>query len=78
MSDAEKVLTLREGYLAMFAFLDEQARQDRPTSEFDLHLSSMSCLADGMPADPAAWSDWLAAVDRARSGQVDARLILRR
>ena len=57
MGDTSNVLTLKEGYLAMFAFLGEQARRDGPASELNHYLGSMSCLPDGMTADPVVWSD---------------------
>lgn len=75
MGHSEK-LTSHEAYLAMFAFLEELARRDGSDSELNRFLSAMSFLPDGGTADGAMWHDWLKAVQRARSGEVDARLIL--
>jgi hypothetical protein len=56
-------LTLKQGYLAMYAYLDALQRR---TNSDDLagFLSSMSILRDGTTADPAAWNDWLEAVKK--------------
>jgi hypothetical protein len=37
----------------------------------------MALLPDGIPADPAAWSDWVRAVEEVRAGVVDANLSLK-
>jgi hypothetical protein len=63
-----KDITVEVGYLAMVSFLEELYTK----FEFDQLggiLGGLQLLADGTPADPGMWSDWLRAVDRARSTQ---------
>lgn len=68
-------LTKKEAYLAMFAFLDEYYNLTKSDDIGGL-LGSMSLLADGHPADPAMLEDWLEAIDKVKSNQVDASLKL--
>lgn len=70
-------LSEREAYAAMFAFLDAWHKRG-PSDELAGLLGSMSLLADGRTADPALWSDWLEAVRKAISGEVDLQLRLKR
>ena len=70
---AEQTLTTREAYLAMFAYLE--ALYDLTKADYlGGLLGGMSLLEDDMTADPAAWQDWLEAVEKVRRGDVDARL----
>lgn len=68
-------LTKKEAYLAMFAFLDEYYNLTKSDDIGGL-LGSMSLLADGHPSDPAMLEDWLEAIDKVKSNQVDASLKL--
>ena len=56
-------ITIKQAYLAMYHFLD--ALYERTNSD-DLagFLGGFRLLKDGMPADPAAWEDWLQAVKK--------------
>lgn len=74
MTETER-LNLREAYLAMFAFLDELHQRTKWDALGSL-LSDLSLLPDGTTADPAAWGDWLRCVEKARQGNVDARLVI--
>jgi hypothetical protein len=67
---------VREAYLAMFRYLD---RYYELTGADDIGglLGSMALLPGGTPADPAAWSDWVRAVEEVRAGVVDANLSLK-
>jgi hypothetical protein len=56
-------LTLKQGYLAMYAFLDSFYSETKSDDVGGL-LGDMSFLADGSTADGAAWSDWLKAVKK--------------
>lgn len=54
-------MSVRQGYLAMFRFLE--GYYDRThADEIGALLGGMAFNEDGEPRDPAAWSDWLAAV----------------
>ena len=64
MSDSKNI-TVQVGYLAMVSFLEELFSK----FEFDQLggiLGGLRPLADGTPADPGMWSDWMRAVDLAR------------
>lgn len=60
----------------MFYFLDRKF--DHGVRELADILGSMSLLPDGTPADPAFAQEWAEAIEQAVSGQVSARLELRR
>ena len=66
-------LTHLEAFRAMHDFLSE-VYQRTESDELAVLLGSMSLLPDGKPVDPAIWSDWLASVQRAKKGVVDAAL----
>jgi hypothetical protein len=56
-------MSTEQGFRAMFKFLDEYQKRVRDGGD-DLVavLSDIQILADGRPADAAAWEDWLKAV----------------
>ena len=59
-SPADRIITARQGFLAMIRFLEAfyaRAGDDIPTLLTDLQIQQ-----DGGPYDPAAWSDWIDAV----------------
>jgi len=70
-------LTDREAFLAMVAFLKVHYERTK-SDDVGALLGSLSLLSDGSPADPAAWVDWLKAVQSAKEGTVDAQLRLKR
>ena len=72
----DDLLTERQAYLAMYAFLDAQYRLG--WEELGGLLGSMSLLADGKTADSAIARDWAEAVAAAREGTIDAQLRLQR
>ena len=57
-------LTIKQAYLTMYYFLDSLYER---TNSDDLagFLGGFRLLKDGEPADPAAWSDWMAAANKA-------------
>ena len=60
----KKVLSPEQAFRAMFLFLKEYHLRTAGKAELgdvlgDIQLNE----SDGMPADPAAWGDWLAAID---------------
>ncbi len=59
------VVPERKGYLAMVEFLRAYVERARAGSLATL-LADVEIDADGMPFDPAMWSDWLAAVEVVR------------
>jgi hypothetical protein len=68
-------LSEREAYAAMFVFLDARYKR-RPSDELGALPGSMSLLPDGRPTDPALWSDWIEAITKATSGEVEPQLKL--
>lgn len=70
-------VTDKEAFLAMYAFLEEYYKQTHSDDVGGL-LGELSLLPDGGTADPAAWHDWLQAIQKAKEGKVDAQLRLRR
>lgn len=54
-------LEVRDAYRAMLFFLENYYRRV-PSDEIGALLGGLSLADDGDPMDPAAWSDWLEAV----------------
>ncbi|MGE3281487.1 MAG: hypothetical protein AB7H90_08280 [Alphaproteobacteria bacterium] len=53
-----------QAFEAMFVFLDEYYRRTNGTAELGDVLGDIQLVqSDRRPADPAAWTDWLAAID---------------
>jgi hypothetical protein len=71
----DKILTKKEAYLAMYAFLEDYYSRDKNDELANL-LSDLSLLEDGGTADSAIEDDWNDALERVFQGKVDARLIL--
>ncbi|MFG6095939.1 hypothetical protein SPB21_11835 [Leptothoe sp. ISB3NOV94-8A] len=71
----EVLLSEREAYTAMYAFLVKL--YDRTQSD-DLGglLGDMSTLEDGDPADPAVWSEWIECIEKTKNGQISTRMEL--
>ena len=63
----------KQAYLAMFTFLDDFWNRTK-SDDVGALLGSMPLLADGKTADPSIWEDWVAAIDKAVGGDVDAHL----
>ena len=60
----KKMLSPEQAFRAMFIFLNEYYDRTGGTSELGSVLSDIQLnRPDALPADPAAWDDWLAAVD---------------
>ena len=70
-------LTTKEAFLAAFAFIEDRYKIIRSDDLANM-LSDMSLLSDYETADPAVWHEWCEAVEKAKSGEVDARVKLRR
>ena len=72
-----KVLTEKEAYLAMHAFLEKYYEMTK-SDEIAGLLGSMSILKDGNSVDPAYMKDWKEAVDKVVSTKHDAHLRLQK
>ena len=57
-------LTFLEAYKAMYVFLDSYYFQMNKPDEIGALLGDLRILLDGKPVDPAAWDDWLVAVQK--------------
>ncbi|MGE0257338.1 MAG: hypothetical protein AB7H71_15395 [Alphaproteobacteria bacterium] len=52
-----------QAFAAMFVFLSEYYQRTNGTAVLADVLGDIQPIqSDGMPADPAAWEDWLAAI----------------
>jgi hypothetical protein len=70
----KKSLSPEQAFRAMFIFLNEYYERSARSGELvdvlgDIQLNE----TDGMPADPAAWDDWLAAINEATEMQQKGR-----
>jgi hypothetical protein len=61
-----EVLSEREAFLAMTEFVWQYAR--RMGDNLITLLGDIEIEADGNPADPAAWGDWLECVRHVKAG----------
>jgi hypothetical protein len=73
----EENLTLKQAYDAMYAYLIE-LHERFGYDQLGGLLGGMSTLEDGSTADPATWTDWLKAAEKATQGKVDTKLNLRK
>ena len=73
MTNNEVKLTLREAYLAMYKFLDNEYALTQ-SDDIGILLGGMSFLEDGRTADEAAWEDWIHAVKETKKGSADIKL----
>jgi hypothetical protein len=58
-------LSPEQGFNAMFVFLDRYYRRTGRKAELGILLGELQMARNGMPFDPAAWEDWLAAINEA-------------
>ncbi|WP_417556077.1 hypothetical protein [Microbacterium sp.] len=59
-------ITVHQAFLAMADFVWEFGQ--RAGDDLLTLIGDISPLPDGRTMDPAAWSDWLASVERIKSG----------
>jgi len=59
----KKILSPEQAFRAMFVFLNEYYDRTQGTAELGEVLGDIQLNANGSTMDPAAWSDWLSAVD---------------
>ncbi len=63
------MMTEREGFVAMFKFLEQHWERNGRPDELGALLGSMAMLEDDLPADAGIWGDWLDAVKAAQAPQ---------
>ncbi len=73
MNEIKTKLTLKEAYSAMYSFLEHEYEMTG-SNEIGGMLGSMSLLEDGGTADPAAWNDWVQAVEKVANKDSDINL----
>jgi hypothetical protein len=73
----EPQLTPKEAYAAMYLFLCE-LYDNFGYDQLGGILGGMSVLQDGMPADPAIWTDWLRMIEKVKTQHPDIRLHIKR
>jgi hypothetical protein len=60
----KKLISPERAFRAMFVFLSEYHHRTGGASELGSVLSDIQMNpTDDLPVDPAAWDDWLAAID---------------
>jgi hypothetical protein len=57
-------ITLLQAYKSMFQFLENYYFQMDKPDQLGSLLGELQLLGDERPADPAAWDDWLEAVQK--------------
>ena len=68
-----KMITPEQAFRAMFIFLNAYYERTEGKSELAEVLSDIQINShDGLSMDPAAWGDWLAAVESARQKERQA------
>ena len=63
-------------YAAIYEFLVVYYERTK-SDDVGALLGGMSLLADGNPADPAIWSDWMNSISKARGKEADLSLNLK-
>ena len=62
-----KMLSPEQAFRAMFVFLNAYYERTQGKAELGAVLSDIQINRhDGLPSDPAAWGDWLAAIEAVR------------
>jgi hypothetical protein len=74
----EERLTCTEAYAAMFNFLDALSAEFGNDAEIGGILGSMSLLDDGEPVDKSFWHIWLESVEKAKKGDSNSMLKLKK
>jgi hypothetical protein len=69
----KKLLSPEQAFRAMFVFLNQYHQRTTGKAELgdvlgDIQLNE----SDGMPADPAAWDDWLSAMGTVLADRIGA------
>ena len=60
----KKFLSSEQAFQVMFAFLNDYYQRTAGKAELGDVLGDIQVNeSDGMPADPAAWADWISAID---------------
>ena len=59
----EKLLSPEQAFRAMFAFLNAYDDRTEGTAELGEVLGDIQFDANGLTMDPAAWDDWLVAIE---------------
>jgi len=66
-----ELISLDEAFCAMLKFLETYYIRSGRKADLGAVLSDIQSLSeDGLPADPAAWNDWLEAVRSVREQSV--------
>lgn len=60
---SKKLLSPEQAFQAMFVFLNAYYERTEGTAELGEVLGDIQLSTDGSTMDPAAWGDWLAAID---------------
>jgi len=71
MIEKDSKLTIEQAFCAMFFFIENEYELTR-SDDIGALLGSLdwTIWSDAGAADPAAWDDWLSAVEKARSAKI--------
>lgn len=73
MIDENDKISVKAAYIAMYKFLENEYGLTNSDDIGGL-LGGMSLLENGTTADPAAWGDWLRAIEQASDKDCDISL----
>ncbi|PWB61518.1 MAG: hypothetical protein C3F17_12745 [Bradyrhizobiaceae bacterium] len=73
----DETITLETAFHALHYYAAALAARIPSSGDLAALAGETAILPDGGPADPAAWSDFLEAVDRARGARPDFTLVTR-
>ncbi len=67
LSRRDETITIEMAFHALHYFVAELHARLPDSTDLAALAADTAMIGDGMPADPAAWSDFLEAIDRAKS-----------
>jgi hypothetical protein len=65
---SKRLLSPEQAFQAMLAFLSAYYERTEGTAELGEVLGDIQLNRDGSTMDPAAWGDWLTAIDAVSAG----------
>jgi len=72
MIEKDKKITIGQAFCAMFYFIENEYEMTK-SDDMGALLGSLdwTLWSEAGPADPAAWDDWLSAVEKAKNSKMD-------
>jgi len=66
-SEGDGLISERQAFVTLRLFLEQY--YTRAGNDMETLIADVTLESDGEPLDPAAWSDWIACVERARDDE---------